>query len=173
MNIDIPKIFNISCRVSFAICVACAGILFFPAKWLPFDMTAFRQENGLWIFIIFIFSVAVMLSYFVQTLSKKISATIDKHKTWSTYKYVLKNLSDDEKNYLKNFYEKKQTAILLDLSNPVVKKLQTFQVLAMSSGTSLALRGMAPGFIQPWVFELIDKHPEYLKTSEENNHANS
>lgn len=173
MNLDFNKVFNISCRVSFAICIACVGILFFPSKWLPFDVTAFRQENGLWIFFVFIFSVAVMFSYLGQTLCKKVSVIMDKRKTWSTYKYILKNLSDDEKTYLKTFYVKKQTAILLDLTNPVVKKLQTFQVLSMSTGTSLALQGMAPGFIQPWVFEIIDKHPEYLRTSEEHNHTST
>lgn len=46
-----------------------------------------------------------------------------------------------------------------------MKKLETFHVISMSAGTNIAPLGAVPGFIQPWVFELLDKHPEYLETT--------
>ena len=90
---------------------------------------------------------------------------LDKIGTWRTYKYILQNLSDEEKVYLKRFFDKGQTAIVFSMEDPVAQKLKTFKVISQPSGTSMAPLGMSLGFIQPWVFEVLRKHPDYLEVS--------
>ena len=162
MSFDFSKVFQVSVRVAFAAFVACIVFLFFPAAWLPFDIAIYREKYGFWLFLAFVISAALLLSYFAKWLIKIIQKYVENKKLWSGYKYVLKNLSDEERKYLKTLYDKRQSAILLNLGDPVVKKLETFRVLSMSAGTNIAPRGYMPGFVQPWVFELLDKHPEYL-----------
>ncbi|MBQ4428103.1 MAG: superinfection exclusion B family protein [Oscillospiraceae bacterium] len=167
MNIDLGKILDISARVALALFVACLLLLCIPASILPFDITGFREQYGIWLFIALAVSIGLLISYAVKWIIAMIKAFVDKRKMWHAYRYVMSRLSNDEKKYIKNFYDKKQLAIMLDLTDPVVKRLETFKILSMSAGTSMAPRGMAPGFVQPWVFELLDKHPEYLEITEE------
>ena len=91
---------------------------------------------------------------------------MDQISTWRTYKYILKNLSDEEKVYLKRFFDKVQTANVCSMVDPEAQRLKTFRVISQPSGTSMAPRGMSLGFIQPWVFEVLRKHPVYLEVSE-------
>lgn len=70
LNLDLNIVFDISCRVSFTIDIVCTRYLVLSGEWIPFDMTAFRQENGLWIFFILILSEAIMTSYLGQALLK-------------------------------------------------------------------------------------------------------
>lgn len=174
MKIDIGKLLNVSARIAFAISIACIFLLFFPERLLPFDITKLRKEYGLWIFVPMVVSVALLLSYIGEWLLKKFKSYISKRQTWNTYKYILKHLSNDEKKYLNKLYNNRQTTIMLTLADPIIKKLETFKVVSMAAGTCIAPNGMAPGFVQPWVFDLIDKHPEYLNVTndvEEQNNA--
>lgn len=164
MKFDFSKVFEVSFRVAFAAFVACIVFLFFPSKWLPFDITPYRVQFGFLLFLAFVISAAILVSYFAKWIVTKIQGYIKNRNTWNSYKYVLSNLSDTERAYLKELYEKRESAIMLNLSDPITKKLETFKVLSMAAGTNIAPRGYCPGFVQPWVFELIDKHPEYLST---------
>lgn len=167
LKLDISKLLNISARVSWAITVACVFILFFPSDWLPFQIDTFREQYGLWIFIVLAVAISLCLSHAAKWIWEKVKQAWDKKKTWDTYKYILKNLSKSEKAFLKKYYDKRETAILVDLRNPTIKKLETFRVISKAAGTSLGSVSGFPGFIQPWVFELIDKNPEFLNIVED------
>ena len=166
MNLDIGKVLDVSARVSFAVCSACVLLLFFPAILLPFDIAVFREKYGIWIFIVFAVSASLLISHIVKYIVGLAKRQLDKIGTWRTYKYILQNLSDEEKVYLKRFFDKGQTAIVFSMEDPVAQKLKTFKVISQPSGTSMAPLGMSLGFIQPWVFEVLRKHPEYLEVSE-------
>ncbi len=173
MKLDLSKIFELSARTSGAITVACIILLFFPASILPFDISDFRSSNGIWIFVIFVVAITIWFSYLMKWLAQFIKDKVETMKLWDSYKCILENLSDGEKLFLKKYYEKRETAILIDLKNTVHKKLQTFHVISMSAGTVLGSVSGVPGFIQPWVFKLIDKQPKYIevkcKKEEQNN----
>lgn len=166
MKFDLSNLLNISARASFAASVACVLILFFPAHWLPFPIDAFRNQHGLWIFIVMVVAGSISFSHATKWGIEKIKKAVEKKKLWDTYRDILKNLSNDEKRFIKQFYEKRETAILLDLSDPRIKRLETFKVLSQAAGTSLSRAPFCPGFIQPWVFELIDKNPDFIKVED-------
>lgn len=167
MKLDLSKLLEISARTAGAVSVACAILLFFPETLLPFDIADFRNNNGIWIFIVLVVSISILFSYLIKWLINWIKQKIDKHRTWDTYKYILKNLSDGEKAFLKEHYNKRETAIIIDLRNPIHKKLETFKVISRVAGASLGTISGVPGFIQPWVFEIIDKRPDYLEIKQE------
>ncbi|MDP4119606.1 MAG: super-infection exclusion protein B [Bacillota bacterium] len=97
MNFDITKLLSLSARTLGAISIACAFLLFFLATILPFSISEFRKDNGIWLFIILVVSIAIWVSYFIKWITDSTKEKIKTHKTWKTYKYVLNNLSDDEK----------------------------------------------------------------------------
>lgn len=168
MNIDIGKVWNISARVAFAICIACLLFLFTPAAILPFDITEYRNIYGIWIFLSLVLSGALIVSYVMKWSFDFLKKKIKIYNTKKAQKYILSTLSNEEKAFLKKYYDKGQTAIIYSLMNPVAKKLETFQIISMAAGTSLAPRGLTPGFIQPWVFELVRKNPNLLGEDETN-----
>lgn len=166
MKFDLSNILNISARICGAVLIVCIFLLFFPVNWLPFAITLFREQYGLWIFIVLVISAALLLSYIIKWIIDKLKKTFEKKQMWATYKYILKNLSDAEKEFLKAQYKKRETAIIMDLSNPMIKHMETLKVLSLSSGTIMSRAPLFPGFIQPWVFELIDKNPKYIETED-------
>ena len=163
MKIDMLKAFNISARVAFAILIASATLLFFPSHWLPFDITEFREEYGFALFLCLIISLSVLLSFLVQWLIRCLKKALERKKTFSAYLMILKGLSDSEKKYLQKLYDKRQSTIQINLNNPVDKKLQTLRIISMSAGTIIGSPVAMPGFVQPWVFQVIDKHPNCLR----------
>lgn len=166
MKIDLGTVAKISARVAFAILISCLFFLFFPSDYLPFDIVGYREKFGIWVFIALVISLSLLISYIVKWIAELIKKELNRRKTWSNYKYVLKNLSNEEKSYLKNFYDRRKTAITIDLSDPVAKKLETFRVISMAAGANVASMNKMPGFIQPWVFKILDKNPEYLTLKE-------
>ena len=173
MEIDVSKILDISARVAFALCIAAVVLLFFPAALLPFDILSFRDKYGFWIFLVLAISLALLLSYLLKWVIGWIKSKIGNHKMWKNYQYVFSLLSDEEKAFLKEQYDKRDSTILINLRDPMHKHLETFRVISMAAGTNLGTRFSVPGFIQPWVFELIDKHPQCIETKhkEKKNHA--
>lgn len=167
MNIDFSKVLTLSARILVAVCLTCLFLLFFPERMLPFDISSFRQENGLWIFVVFISSASLLVSYLGKWLLEFAKDKITTRKLWVTYKAILRNLSNQEKMFLKDYYKKNETFININLSNPMHKKLQTFNVIAMTAGTNAGSLTSMPAFIQPWVFEIIKRNPSILEIKQE------
>lgn len=172
MKIDITKILEISARIAVALFICSAILLFFPAKFLPSEVVELRSQHGGWLFVVFAFSIAILLSYLIShsisAFARIIKEKTEARRLWKSYKYRLQNLSEKEKLFLKKHYDKKETAIYFDPTDPIAKKLETFGFISMSSGINFGHPRAMPGFIQPWVFELIDKNPKYLDLSEDN-----
>lgn len=166
MKLDLSKLLEISARTAGAISISCAILLFFPQELLPFDVVGFRVTNGIWIFIVFVVSISMWVSYLFKWIIEVIKREIELHNRWKTYKYILEHLSNEEKIFLKEYYDKRETAIIFNLQNPVHKRLQTIQVISMAAGRCIGTASTAPGFIQSWVFDLIDKNPSYLEIQE-------
>ena len=162
MSVDIAKLLGISARVAGAITIACVFLLFFPASILPFDIIEHRVTYGFWLFIFLVVSFAICISHIIRWFIDKVRNKIETRKMWDSYRYILENLSRDEKDFLKEYYEKRETAIYINLTNPVHTKLRTFQVISIATGTSFGTMHKVPGFIQPWVFDLIDEDNKYI-----------
>lgn len=166
MKVDLSNILNISARVSAAIIIAGILILFFPEQWLPFRIDDFRNQYGLWVFIVTIVAGAIGFSYVIKWITEKIKQAISRKRLWNSYRTILLTLADDEKRFIKQFYEKRTSAVQLDLSNPMMKRLETFGLLSPAAGRTISPAPYCPGFIQPWVFQLIDKNPDYIKVED-------
>ena len=84
------------------------------------------------------------------------------YKTWSLYKSIILGLSNKEKIFLKEKYSKNETTLMIDWQNPIHKHLQTLGIISMNAGTSVGNPNAIPGFLQPWVFEVIKKNPKII-----------
>ncbi len=161
---SLPKLLDISARISGAIAVACILILFFPMSWLPFEIEEFRAQYGLWIFLVMAVTISLCVSYVVKWIGERIKEKFEKLKMRKAYKRILEKLSPSEKMFVKKYYNKGETAIYIDLADSMMKKLQTFNIISISAGTSFVISSLVPGIIQPWVFDTIDRFPNILDT---------
>ena len=163
---EFSKLLEVSARIAGAITVASAIILFFPSSWLPFDISEVRYEYGIIIFIIFVLAFAIWISYFVKWVTKIIIKQHEKKQNLKLREKILENLSNREKEFLKEYYDLRDTAIQIDIGDTMHKRLQTFNVISLSPGNFFVdpYDFSMPGFIQPWVFDLIDNNPNLLKT---------
>lgn len=163
MKFDLSKLLEKSARTAFAVACACALLLFSPVNWLPFGISALRDKYGLWMFVILLVSISIMFSYLLKWVFTALKNKYKIHKIWSNYKAVFECFSDTEKLFLKDKYEKNKKTLMIDLSSFIHNHLQTLQVLSLDVGTNLGSSRGIPGFIQPWVFEMIKKHPKCIR----------
>ena len=87
MSVDINKILAVSARVAFALLVSCLILIFFPAAWLPFDISSFREEYGIWLFFVMVLSVSILFSYIAKWCVVWVRKLIDRRKLWNKYYY--------------------------------------------------------------------------------------
>ncbi len=152
-----------SSRVAFALCLLCGFLLWFPMYILPFGIQKFRENYGLALFLVFAFSVAIIISYIIWWLISKISKKYRQHKKKSKMNDILKNLDPQDKSYLYSFIKKGQTSVYMDMTNPVHIKLKAYGVIQLPVGANLGMLSTFAGFISPMAVEILKKHPEYLK----------
>ncbi len=163
MKFDVNKFLEMSSRVAFALCLLCGFLLWVPSHILPFDIMNFRKNYGLVLFLVFAFSLAIIVSYVVWWLLSIISKKYKRHKRKCKMNDILKNLDPQDKSYLNQYLKKGQTSVYMDMTNPVHIKLKSYGVIQLPSGTNLGILTTFSGFISPMAVEILNKHPEYLK----------
>jgi cytoskeletal protein RodZ len=88
---------------------------------------------------------------------------LDPKEIEETYKYILKNLSKDEKELLREFMDNDTKTRSFSLRNGVAMGLKSYNVLYISSNITRGLKLMVPFNIQPWAWEMLKENPKYLK----------
>jgi len=167
MKFDLSKVLEVSARPAGAIFIASALILFFPASLLPFDFVDFRANYGLWIFIVLVVSFAILVSYLMTWIGSSIKSKYDTYLVWKTYRQILSKLSNKEKSFLNGYYGANESAIYVDMLNPIHRRLLSINVISIPTGLNIGGPNNMPGFIQPWVITLLDKNPAYLDIMQE------
>lgn len=173
LNFNANDFLKISPRIALAILLACSVLLYIPINWMPVDVSAnildFREKFGVWIFIFFAISMAILLSYLISWSWSKINKKIEAQKMWRACVSILKDLSPAEKEYLRKHYQKRQETIFINLMSPLDSSLRSKTVITVGTGTVMGQVDRIPGFIQPWVFKVLDKHPEILNMKKRGN----
>ena len=88
---------------------------------------------------------------------------LDPKEIEETYKYILENLSKDEKELLREFMDNDTKTRSFSLRDGVAMGLKSYNVLYISSNYTRGLKLMFPFNIQPWAWEMLKKNPKYLK----------
>ena len=157
MKIDISKIFQISARVSGALTIASLALLFFPAQWLPFDISELRSDYGIWIFVAFVVSFSIWGSYFIEYVIKSLKKKFIEHKNRKVRIELLSELSDGEKNVIADMYFSKDRTKDLDIKDALTGQLEAKTMIGRGSNMS-SVGYKFSYFLQPWVIECINKN---------------
>ena len=100
----------------------------------------------------------------VNTESKKFDrGEPTQKKINEAYKYLLSNLSKDEKRILKEYIDKDTKTNYYSKFDGVVGGLEKSKVLYVSSNLGQGPGAMFPFNIQPWAWEMLKKNPKYLE----------
>ncbi len=150
--------------VIFSLGATCYTILYLPESYFPFDINIFRKQYGIWLF----FALAFIIFYIIYCISKMVFSyfkrKFETHKKWRICEKIINNLSDKEKNFLREKYNQSDPTLTIDLNNRMHKHLQTAEIISQNVGLSPLKGTKIAGFIQPWVFELIKKKPKLFET---------
>lgn len=79
------------------------------------------------------------------------------------YKYLLSNLSKDEKSILKEYIDKDTKTNYYSKFSGVVGGLEKSKILYISSNIGQGPGAMFPFNIQLWAWEMLKKNPKYLE----------
>ncbi len=78
-------------------------------------------------------------------------------------KRLLANLSNDEKELLREYIENDTKTRDFSIQNGIAMGLKSYNVLYISSNIPRGLKLMVPFNIKPWAREMLKENPKYLK----------
>ena len=100
---------------------------------------------------------------FTESTVTKEEEELSPKETEETNKYLLENLSKDEKELLREYIDNDTKTRNFSYRNGVAMGLKSCNILFISSNLSRGPRLMFPFNIQPWAWEMLKRNPKYLK----------
>ncbi len=88
---------------------------------------------------------------------------IDEDDILQEQKYILENLSSDEKSILRQYTENDSASLQFSIQNGVVMGLKTKMILFMPSKLARGTSMITSFNMQPWVKEFLKKRPKLLE----------
>jgi hypothetical protein len=143
-------------------------ILFPNQIWEKMGLAEIFLQFRPWIYLASIFATLLIIGHTIFDLiewgRQKIEKSWQLRTSRQQQEYLLKNLSNIEKEILAQYYLKDTTTIAFNLHDGVVDGLVKKHVLFMSGVTSKPASSMKNDFnVQPWVWHYIKEHPDFLR----------
>lgn len=145
--------------------ITCYLLLYLPETWIPFDINTFRKQYGIWLFLMLVFSIAIIFSFVTQRLFRVLKEKYKIYRIHCGYKEIIDCLSEEEKRFLIEQYNHNDPTICIALSNPMHMHLKTLKIISLAhNGIAYGGYPIFPGYINSWVFKLIKKNPKLFET---------
>lgn len=100
---------------------------------------------------------------FAESTIPKEDKELDPKEIEENHKYLLENLSKDEKELLREYIDNDTKTRDFSIRNGIARGLQSCKILYISSNISRGPKFIFPFNIQPWAWEMLKKNPKYLK----------
>lgn len=147
----------------FVVMLVSAILLFLPERCLKLiKLDTFHARYSSWIGFIFVLSAVIALVNTVSWIKHKIERRIKTKKAIKNLHARLWELFPAEKAIIIEMYLSPDRSIRLPHDNSSVAILLNYKMIQYGSKI-LDLSQDNPFFLQPWVCNYLDRHPEYLK----------
>ena len=98
-----------------------------------------------------------------SNIKKEIENNLSQSDIEETNKYILRQLSTEEKLLLKEYIDNDTKTMKFSIRDGVAMGLISVNVLYISSKFGRGLKAIFPFNLQPWAWEMLKKNPKYLK----------
>lgn len=160
----ISEIFNLPMKIMVALCIASGLILFLPNNFIDkLYMAKFRNDFGFVIGLIFIITVAIILCNLAVKLSNFFFNKIRLKKLRENRKKFMDNLSQEEKELIKEIDNKLDKTVELPIHNGIIIKLQNANIITPTANEFYVdfEEPIIKFFLQPWVSEYIKENNNF------------
>ena len=153
-------------RVLVGIFIFCLVAIGIPNTLLEkMGLLSIRDENLVWLWIALFLSLSMLLSNLIFEYSSSLK---DLYLKWNTKRRrlgVFKNLTNEERNILKDYIDNDILTKSFSMFSGKHKRLENYGVLYASSEISVPGRGTFDFNIAQWAKDYLKKHPEFLKNT--------
>jgi hypothetical protein len=122
----------------------------------------FVTEYKPWIGLVALVSSALLLSHCLAEIAPSIINAIQEKRVLKKCKENLKNLTPKEKLMLSDYILRQTKSRNQDIKDGVVNGLVKARIIYPAARVGDLIRGFAYN-LQPWAWEELNKHPEYLE----------
>lgn len=151
---------EVSVRSALIALFASSAFLFLP-EYIPALKRAEDWAPGVYV-VVFVFSLSVLLANAVASSWSFGKKRFDWFFTQRKLKASLRELSSDEKAFLRKFFSpKEKAAVTANYSDGLVSQLENKVIIFRPSNMSRSLTNFDYN-LQPWAREELRKHPELL-----------
>lgn len=139
-------------------------ILFVPSDALEvFGLATLRKEFA-WLFGIFcLASSALLISSGLVFVCEWLYGLWESRSAEKELAQIIRNLSDQEKDVLRQYIEENITTLYFSFNNGVVGGLVAKNILFRSADVGY---GKFPYNVQPWAWEMLKEYPELLDSND-------
>ena len=148
-----------------SVCLLLSGSLIFSPQNLltKFGLYDFSNSNKIIIGLLFLFSLATLLTEAVFTLCRLAAKSVKEGEYTKAVKHHLANLSGDEKKALRHYFDRDVSNVHFSMAGGVAAGLQGKGILSRSSNMGVPGSGDSfPYLIQPVAKKAILDNPSCL-----------
>lgn len=165
---NIKNVLSLDFRSLFIVSIICWAVYFLPPKLLNnLDLLDLWLNGRKWVFVIGLFStIWFMAGAFFDLIAKsniKWSASMEARKTKIAREKVLMSTSNVEKEVIARYLSDDTTTFAFDYRDGIVNGLVSKGILYRSSQASNPMSMNFDFNIQPWVWEYLKDHSDFLK----------
>lgn len=154
---------KLSGKQAFILVVISSILLFSSAELITqLGLTNIKEITQPWVGGIWIVSLAILLTEIAHPIYQYLA---NKVKAWSNLKHGharLKQLTPDEKTFLKHYIEQDTRTNSSKYANGVVKELEAVGIVRRASQMA-SYHDVFPYNIQPWAWDYLKKNPHLLE----------
>ena len=143
--------------------LASACLMFIPTKWLQtIRLDGIATRCAEWIGLIFLVSLGVVVVQFGIWTVNKIGHIYKTHKTLKIREKSLLTLYPKEKAIIIKMYRSSDRSARLLYTDSSTAVLRSLLIIGGASNIKDLYNG-EDYFLQPWVCQYLDRHPEYIE----------
>lgn len=165
MKIDVKEILTLPTYILAALAVASGVVLFSPEAFVrKIYMSAFRDNYGFILGIVFVVSTSILIVSFGYWLFRLLRSKWKEKKFYKTGERRLNDLNDYQKAIIYMLYQEDNRTSLLPLYDGAVSELEYYMMIGKVGSTHMVnMRNPTISYmLQPWVISKLDTSSELL-----------
>jgi|SRR5690625_196798 len=165
MKINIKEILTLPTYILASLAVASGGVLLLPEAFIrQLYLSAFREQYGFIVGIVFVVSTSILIVSFSSWLFRLIRKKWNVKKFYEKGERKLNALNGYQKAIIYMLYQEDNRTALLPLYDGAISELEYNKMIGKVGSTHMVsmLNPAISYMLQPWVIRILDEDTELL-----------
>ena len=167
-DFGLKELLTLPPKIMMALFFSTGLVLFLPEDIIEkVYLNEFKDKYGSILGIVFIVSLSILLFSLIFFIFQYFFMKFSNKKFMKNAEDKLLSLNRQERYVIREFFNTSDNTLNLPVNNGLTTKLEYYKIIGKAASTSIVSGYDSndwrfPYLLQPWVYEVIKKHPNYF-----------